>query len=73
MPGKTKRKYEGELVRFAKRLRRPLELVVETLKPGYTGNDLLQAFKDYYPFEWEEICERSVSYTHLVSKSSMTL
>lgn len=58
MPGKTKRKYEGELVRFAKRLRRPLELVVETLKPGYTGNDLLQAFKDYYPFEWEEICER---------------
>ena len=58
MPGKAKRKYEGELVRFAKRLRWPLELVVETLKPGYTGNDFLQAFKDYYPFEWEEICER---------------
>ena len=57
MPGKAKRKYEGELIRFAKRLRRPLELVVETLKPGYTGNDFLQAFKDYYPFEWEEICE----------------
>ena len=56
MPGKAKRKYEGELIRFAKRLRRPLELVVETLKPGYTENDLLQAFKDYYPFEWEEIC-----------------
>ena len=58
MPGKAKRKYDGELIRFAKRLRRPLELVVETLKPGYTENDLLQAFKDYYPFEWEEICER---------------
>ena len=58
MPGKAKRKYEGELIRFAKRLRRPLELVVETLKPGYTENDLLQAFKDFYPFEWEEICER---------------
>lgn len=58
MPGKAKRKYEGELISFAKRLRRPLELVVETLKPGYTGNDFLQAFKDYYPFEWEEICER---------------
>ena len=42
MPGKAKRKYEGELIRFAKRLRRPLELVVETLKPGYTGNDFLQ-------------------------------
>lgn len=58
MPGKAKRKYEGELIQFAKRLRRPLEFVVETLKPGYTGNDFLQAFKDYYPFEWEEICER---------------
>lgn len=63
MPGKAKRKYEGELIRFAKRLRRPLELVVETLKPGYSENDLLQAFKDYYPFEWEEICERWKSYS----------
>lgn len=63
MPGKAKRKYEGELIRFAKRLRRPLELVVETLKPGYTENDLLQAFKDYYPFEWEEICERWKNYS----------
>ena len=63
MPGKAKRKYEGELIRFAKRLRRPLELVVETLKPGYTENDLLQAFKDYYPFEWEEICGRWKNYS----------
>lgn len=58
MPGIAKRKYDGELSRFAKSLRRPLELVVETLKPDYTGSDVLQAFKDYYPFEWEEICER---------------
>lgn len=58
MPGKVKRKYEGELIRFAKRLRRSLKLVAETLKPDYTGNDFLQAFKDYYPFEWKEICER---------------
>lgn len=39
MPGKAKRKYEGELIRFAKYLRQPLELVVETLKPGYIRND----------------------------------
>ena len=58
MPGKAKRKYEGELIRFAKRLKRPLELVVDTLKPGYTKNDFLEAFKEYYPFEWNEICER---------------
>ena len=76
MPGKAKRKYEGELIRFAKRLRRPLELVVETLKPGYTENDLLQAFKDYYPFEWEEICERWKNYSEkdefLKQKKGMT-
>ena len=58
MPGKAKSKYDVELIRFAKRLRRAFEVVLQTLKPGYTENDLLQAFKDYYPFEWEEICER---------------
>lgn len=58
MVGEAKRKYDGELIRFAKSLRRPLDLVVETLKPDYSANDLLQAFKDYYPFEWKEICER---------------
>lgn len=58
MVGEAKRKYDGELIRLAKSLRRPLDLVVETLKPDYSANDLLQAFKDYYPFEWKEICER---------------
>lgn len=63
MPEKAKRKYEGELIRFAKQLKRPLDLVVETLKPGYTKNDLLEAFKEYYPFEWNEIYERSKVYS----------
>ena len=62
MPGKTKRKYESENIKFAKRLKRPLELVVNTLKPEYTGDDILQAFKEYYPNEWKEICERYVVY-----------
>lgn len=44
VPGKAKRKYESVLIRFAKRLKRPLEIVVETLKPGYTKNDLLEFF-----------------------------
>lgn len=58
MPGKAKRKYGGEFSRFAKCLKRPLDLVAETLKPGFKESELLQAFKHYYPFEWEEICER---------------
>lgn len=53
MPGETKRKYESENIKFAKRLKRPLELVVNTLKPEYTGDDILQAFKEYYPNEWK--------------------
>lgn len=58
MPGVTKRKYEGELIRFQKSINRPLGLVSETLKPGYSGSDLLEAFRRYYPCEWDLICER---------------
>lgn len=58
MPGKTKRKYQGETIRLAKSLTRPLTLVVQTLKPGYAEQDLLEAFKKYYPDEWNIISER---------------
>lgn len=63
MPGITKRKYEAETTRIAKSLTRPLNLIVETLKPGYSSEELLQAFKEYYPFEWEKICERYQVYS----------
>lgn len=62
MSGKTKRKYECELMRYAKQLNRPLQLVVETLKPGYTADELLNAFIEYYPYEWKTICERAELY-----------
>ena len=58
MPGVAKRKYDAETVRFSKSLTRPLSLIVETLKPGYSGEDLLKAFQDYYPYEWKHIGER---------------
>lgn len=63
MPGVVKRKYVGEQMRLAKSLNRPLSMIVETLKPGYTGNDLLQAFQEYYPFEWKIICEMWKEYS----------
>ena len=63
MSGKTKRKYDGELMRFAKGLNRPLQEVANTLKPGYSKRDLLNAFKQYYPFEWNIICEREKVYS----------
>lgn len=58
MPGVTKRKYESETVNCEKSLTRPLSLIIETLKPGYTMEELLTAYKYYYPFEWDTICER---------------
>lgn len=62
MPGKTKRKYVGELMHFAKNIKRPLNLILETLAPDYTGKDILAAFQKYYPYEWKEICERYEQY-----------
>lgn len=58
MPGEAKRKYDAETVRLSKSLTRPLSLIVETLKPGYTREDLLKAFEYYYPYEWNRIGER---------------
>lgn len=63
MPGKAKRKYQGETIRLAKSLKRPLDLIMFTLKPGYTEKDILEAFKKYYPSEWDAICERYTVYS----------
>ena len=58
MPGLTKRKYDAETMRLSKGLTRPLSLIVDTMKPGYSKEDLLQTFMFYYPFEWSTIFER---------------
>lgn len=58
MPGEAKRKYDVETVRLSKSLTRPLSLIVETLKPGYTREDLLRAFEYYYSYECNLIGER---------------
>ena len=69
----TKRKYQGELIRFQKSINRPLGMVAEILKPGYTIDDLREGFKKYYPYEWQIICERynifHVEYTGTQSKN----
>lgn len=63
MPGFVKRKYVGEQIRLAKSLNRPLSIIADILKPGYTGDDLLNAFREYYPFEWNMICEMWKTYS----------
>ncbi|WP_455542932.1 toll/interleukin-1 receptor domain-containing protein [Intestinibacter sp.] len=72
MPGKAKRKYEGELMRFNKQLKRPIKLIAEILPKDYTDEDILIYFKKFYPFEWKTICQRYETYQQkdefLVSK-----
>lgn len=62
MSGKVKRKYDGETARIGKSFTRPLNLIEETLYPNYTKEDLLNAFKKYYPYEWKSLCERQQNY-----------
>ena len=63
MSGKTKRKYQGEIINIAKKLKRPLDKIMCTLKPGYTAEDILEGLQKYYPKEWNTICERYEVYS----------
>lgn len=63
MPGKTKRKYVGELIRFNKHLKRPLNLIQEVLPSEYQGADILNLFRELYPNEWSQIEQRCEHYS----------
>ena len=58
MPGVTKRKFDGETMRIQQSLKRPLYSVAEVLPCDYSGNDLLQLFKEYYPMDRRILIER---------------
>ena len=63
IPGKAQRKYIGELIRFEKLLKRPLNLIYDILPEDYNGEDIINLFKKFYPFEWKTICERYQTYS----------
>lgn len=62
MPGKTKRKFDGELMRLNKRLNRPLKNIKDILPLEYSSETIIQEFKKYYPLIWKEIKERYEHY-----------
>lgn len=62
MPGKTKRKYQGESMRVNKKLKRPLMFVQKVLPKEYDINIIIDEFKKYYPYEWKELNERYYLY-----------
>lgn len=62
MPGKTQRKYVGELMRFNKSLKIPLHNIKSILPYNYSKYDILDFFKELYPYEWNIIKQRYKQY-----------
>jgi len=67
MSGKTKRKYEAEIQRFNKSIKKPLDTIKSVLPYNYTYSDILSLFKELYPYEWDIITKR---YEYFVSKDN---
>lgn len=61
----TKGKYLQELKCFEKSLNRPLLLISEVLPESYCQANVLELFKELYPYEWKTINQR---YTHYQEK-----
>lgn len=62
MSGKAKRKHNAELVRLNKQLKHQINFMAEVLPKNYNDKDILTYFKDFYPFEWNIICEMYETY-----------
>lgn len=62
MPGVTKRKYVGEMMRFNKSIGRALKQVISVLPYEYDRNTILELFKEFYPYEWQTINQRYEQY-----------
>ncbi len=58
MPGKTKRKYVGDLMQLNKTLKRPLSTIKNALPFNYNAETILKAFIKYYPLLWNQLDER---------------
>ena len=62
IPGETKRKYNGEIIRFNKSLKIPLNCIKSVLPFNYYKYNILDLFKKLYPYEWNTIEQRYLQY-----------
>ncbi len=62
MPGKTKRKYQGELMRLNKALKRPVGRILQILPYNYSLGTIERLFKKYYYYDWLHIREMKALY-----------
>lgn len=63
MPGITKRKYVGEIMRYNKKIKRPLYLIAEILPLNFDKEILLEYFRKYCPMEWNQLVQMQESYS----------
>ena len=63
--GRTKRRYQGELLRFRKTLKRPLRNVLATMPEGFSEELFLSEFKLLYSYLWDDICSKAEEYNRM--------
>lgn len=65
--GSAKRKYNAELIRFRKTLKRPLINILQIMPDGFSENLFLSEFKFLYAYLWDDICAKAQEY-HLMDE-----
>ncbi|MEZ8274238.1 toll/interleukin-1 receptor domain-containing protein [Vibrio splendidus] len=65
MPGKTKRKYVGETLKYKNSFRVSVLKVAKTLPYSYSSEILMDCFQQFYPKKWKELNERYKEYQQL--------
>ena len=63
--GRTKRKYNAELIRFQKTLRKPIRNVLAIMPKGFTDKEFLCEFKLLYSYLWDDVCAKAKEYRRM--------
>ncbi|KAA6301318.1 MAG: hypothetical protein EZS26_002515 [Candidatus Ordinivivax streblomastigis] len=63
--GRTKRKYNHELILFQKTLKKPLANVASVMPVGFSDLMFYSEFKSLYSYIWEDICAKSKEYNRM--------
>lgn len=63
--GRTKRRYQEELICFRKTLKRPLRNVLATMPEGFSEELFLSEFKLLYSYLWDDICSKAKEYNRM--------
>ena len=63
--GRMKRKYNAELIRFDKTLRKLIHNVLSIMPKGFTDKEFLCEFKLLYSYLWDDVCAKAKEYRRM--------